>query len=256
LRDVSNPLPADGGVDPETLADARDAAPTTVRTFGRIVSLHDFEWLATSSGLVSRAAVTWVWFDLQRAVHLTIAGPDGIALSDASFDIVYRALTAARDPNQRLFLAHLVRVPLVITARVVPDPKLTAEAVLANAQQSLLNLFAFARMPLATAVHASHVYAALQRSQGVSAVILDTFNLKGFATLTPKEAAVRAVTTDPVQHHVRIFPARPTPSDPTLIDRYARAGFAGSTPPPVLAAEQAFIENPVTDIVLFIVAGL
>jgi hypothetical protein len=249
-------MAADGGVDPETRDDARTAAPATVRTFGRIVSMKDFEWLATSSGLVSRAYVTWVWYDLQRAVHLTIAGPDGTRLSDMSFNTIYRALTAARDPNQRLFLANLVRVPLVIRARIVPDARFTPDAVLQNARQALLDLFAFAQMPLGAAVHASHVYAALQLSQGVSAVLLDMFNLKGFATLTPKEAAIRAVTTDPVQHHVRIFPARPTPTDPTLIDRYARAGFIGSTPPPVLAAEQAFIEDSAVDIGLVIVAGL
>jgi len=144
----------------------------------------------------------------------------------------------------------------VIRARIVPDARLTLDAVLQNARQSLVDLFAFAQMPLGTAVHASHVYAALQMSQGASAVVLDTFNLKGFATLTAKEAAIRAVTKDPVQHHVRIFPARPTPDDPTLIDRYARAGFTGSTPPPVLAAEQAFIEDPAVDIELLIVTGL
>ena len=70
---------------------------------------------------------------------------------------------------------------------------------------------------------------------GVVAVSLDLFQLKGFGTLTAKERAVRAVTFAPVQEHVRIFPARPCPTDPGLIDRYARAGFRGP-PPPVLAA--------------------
>ncbi len=57
----------------------------------------------------------------------------------------------------------------------------------------------------------------------------------------------------PLQPHIRIFPARPTPPA-ALIDRFARAGFEGA-PPPVLAAEQAFIEAPATDIALTVGGG-
>src|SRR5581483_7431061 len=44
---VANPLPAEGGADPETVDAARSGAPRTVRTFGRAVSLQDFAELAT-----------------------------------------------------------------------------------------------------------------------------------------------------------------------------------------------------------------
>src|SRR5207249_2885189 len=43
LKAVVNPLDAQGGADAETLDQARANAPNTVRTFGRIVSLRDFE---------------------------------------------------------------------------------------------------------------------------------------------------------------------------------------------------------------------
>jgi hypothetical protein len=256
LRAVTNPLPADGGADPETRDNARNAAPTTVRTFGRIVSLRDFEWLATSSGLASRAFVTWVWLDLQRAAHLTVAGSGGSRLSKASLDTIYEALTGARDPNHHLLLANLVRVPVVVRARIVADLAFDSDVVMQNARVALNDLFSFEAMPLGAAVHASHVYAALQMAKGVAAVGLDVFNLKGFATLTAKEAAVRAVTLDPVQPHIRIFPARPTPDDASLIDRYARVAFDGSVPPPVLPAEQAYIEDPRTDVALVLVGAL
>jgi hypothetical protein len=256
LRAVTNPLPADGGADPETRDNTRNAAPTTVRTFGRIVSLRDFEWLATSSGLASRAFVTWVWLDLQRAAHLTVAGSGGARLSKASLDMIYGALTAARDPNHHLLLANLARVPIVVRARIVADPAFDSDAVMQNAHAALNGLLSFETMPLGAAVHASHVYAALQMAKGVTAVGLDVFNLKGFGTLTAKETAVRAVTLEPVQSHIRIFPARPTPDDVSLIDRYARAAFDGSVPPPVLPAEQAFIEDPRTDVALVLVGAL
>jgi hypothetical protein len=111
-------------------------------------------------------------------------------------------------------------------------------------------------MPLGQAVHASDVYAALQGARGVRAVDVDLLHLKGHNTLTAAERALRAVTAAPVQDHIRIFEARPTPADPALIDRYARAGFVGPVPPPVLSAEQAYFENPAADVTLTIVEAL
>ena len=67
---------------------------------------------------------------------------------------------------------------------------------------------------------------------------------------------MRSVTADPVQPHIRIYPARPTPANPADIDRYARAGFDGPVPPFVLAAEQAFVEDPAGDIALTVVESL
>jgi hypothetical protein len=40
------------------------------------------------------------------------------------------------------------------------------------------------------------------------------------------------------------------------IDRYARTGFEGTNPPPVLAAEQAYIAEPTVDIDLTVVEAL
>jgi hypothetical protein len=169
--------------------------------------------------------------------------------------LLYDALTAARDPNRQLFLANLVRVPLVVGARLLRDPAFTADFAFTNATAALREAFSFEAMALGAAVHASHVMAVLQSARGVAAVGLDLFQLKGFAALSAKEREVRAVTADPVQDHIRIFPARPAPSDTSLIDRYARAGFTGS-PPPVLAAEQAFIETPAADLDLVVVEAL
>jgi hypothetical protein len=253
LRSVTNPLPADGGADAETRDDARGAAPGTVRTFGRAVSLRDFEALATSSGLVARAHATWVWQRLEKTVHLTVAAAGGAALSSDSLQTLHEALTASRDPNRPLLLANLVRVPVVVRAKLLREAAFEADSLLAAARAALIAHFDFATMPLARAVHASDIYAVLQGAKGVLAVDLDLFHLKGYAGLTAAERAVRAVTADAVQGQIRIFPASPTPADVSLIDRFARAGFAGPTPPPVLAAEQAYIQDPAADIDLSIV---
>ncbi|HEY0104662.1 MAG TPA: hypothetical protein VGB91_01165, partial [Rhizomicrobium sp.] len=203
LRAVANPFASDGAADPESRDDARGDAPTTVRTFGRIVSLLDFEWLATSSGLVARAYATWVWNDMQRIVHLTVAAQGGQRLSDTALAGLYASLTSARDPNHRLLLANLNRVPLVVAARILADPTFKPDVVLQNAREALLDRFAFENVPLGAAVHASHVYAALQEAPGVGAVGLDLFQLKGYAALTAKELQVRTLSIDQVQSHIR-----------------------------------------------------
>lgn len=254
LRSVVNPLPADGAADPETRDRAREAAPNTVRTFGRAVSLADFEAIATASGLAARASVTWVWSEFERTVHVTIAGPEGSKLSAASLALLHGALDAARDPNRPLLLASFVRVPIVIRARLLRNSAFEADAMLDDARSRLLARFAFDAMPLGAAVFASEIYATLQSAIGVVAVDLDVFHLKHHQDLTATERAVRAVDAGPLQPHIRIFPARPTPPL-ALIDRFARAGFEGP-PPPVLAAEQAFIEDPAADLVLTAVEAL
>ena len=256
LRSVTNPFAADGGADPETRDDARDAAPATVRTFGRAVSLQDFEWIASTSGLVARSYVTWVWHDLERAVHLTVAGAEGGLLSSTTLDTLYAALNSARDPNRQLFLANFNRVPVVVRAKVLRDPAFEADDVKDAARAAVEALFAFESVPLGRAVHASQVYAALQSARGVTAVDLDVFHLKGYEDLTPVELEVRSVTAEPLQSHIRIFPARPTPDDPAQIDRYAKQAFTGPTPPVVLPAEQAFIENLEEDLVITMVETL
>jgi hypothetical protein len=255
LRAVANPLPADGAADPERRDNARTSAPNTVRTFGRAVSLADFEQIATSTGLAQRASVTWVWRDLGRSVHVTVAGPGGAKLSSLSLGALHAAMDSARDINRPLSLGNLVRVPVVVSARILRDPAFEADSVLEAAKAELLSLFAFETMQLGEAVFLSGVYAALQGGRGVAAVDVDVFQLKGYASLTPAERAIRAVTAGAVQPHIRIFPARPTPPA-AMIDRFAKAGFDGPVPPPVLAAEQAFIEAPAADIKLTVVEAL
>jgi hypothetical protein len=255
LRAVVNPLPADGAADPETRDDARESAPGTVRTFGRAVSLRDFEWLATSSGMVARAYVTWVWRGLERAVHLTVAAPGGEKLSAASLATAHAALRAAGDPNRPLFLSNLVRVPVVVKAKLLVDSAFDRDSVREAARAALLAVFAFDAMPLAYAAHASSIYAALQSVAGVAAVDLDVFHLKGYADLTAAERAIRSVSAAPLQPHIRVFPARAAPPVAQL-DRFSRAGFEGNVPPPVLAAEQLYVADPDEDVDLVVAEAL
>ncbi len=92
-----------------------------MRTFGRAVSLEDFGWIATSSGLIARATATWVWRRLEKAIHLTVPGR-GQALRRRATLVSRGALAKVRDPNHPLMLGNLNRVPIVVAARVVRSP--------------------------------------------------------------------------------------------------------------------------------------
>ncbi|MEA2462480.1 MAG: hypothetical protein QOJ98_227, partial [Acidobacteriota bacterium] len=73
LKSATNPAPAEGGAAGESRDLIRVNAPNTVRTFGRIVSLRDFEDAAREHATVAKARATWTIDDFERVVRLTVA---------------------------------------------------------------------------------------------------------------------------------------------------------------------------------------
>lgn len=237
LKSVVNPAAAEGGADPETLDRARDVAPTTVKTFGRAVSLLDFESLALESGQVAKATATWVWVGLEKAVHLTVAGQEGGLFSPEALATLHSGLTRQRDPNHTLLLANVVRVPIVIEAKVVVGERFVRDTVQKAARQALLDAFAFAAVSFARPVHLSDVYRILQEVRGVEYVDIDLLHFKGWKDWTPQQRTLRGATGSKVQEHLRLFAARPLPDG-------------------VLPAEQAFFQIPAEDARIDALGGL
>src|ERR1700721_1610805 len=48
VKDVTNPLPASGGADPDTIAQVQSRAPLSVMTLDRVVSLQDYQDFANA----------------------------------------------------------------------------------------------------------------------------------------------------------------------------------------------------------------
>ncbi len=236
LRSVTNPSAATGGADPESLDQARENAPTTVRTFGRAVSLLDFEDLVRSSGEVAKALATWVWNGEARAVHLTIAAQEGQLFTPADVSRIYASLTAQRDPNHALFLANFVQVPIVVTATVRVKPTYVAADVAAAARDALLGALSFESQQFGRPVAISEIYSVLQHVTGVESVDVDLFQFKDQSA---PFLASRGATADPVQRSLRIFAARPNHASP------------GALP-----AELAVVETPADDVTLVTSGGL
>jgi predicted phage baseplate assembly protein len=237
LKSVTNPQPAEGGADPETLDAARENAPLTVRTFGRAVSLRDFEDLVTATGEVAKAKATWVWNGQSRAVHLTVAGQAAGTFSPAALSRIHASLTAQRDPNHTLFLDNFVRVPLVIAAAIHIAAAYVAADVEQAARTALLGALSFDALRFGQPLHLSDIYRVLQNVPGVVWVKID---LLQFKDQSPAYLAARGADAQPVQEHLRIFAARILPALPAA----------------VLPAEQAWIEAPTQDITLLTSGGL
>lgn len=237
LKAVTNPSAATGGADPESTEQARENAPTTVRTFGRAVSLSDFEDLVRSSGEVAKSLATWVWEREARAVHLTIAAQAGQLFVPNDLARIQASLNAQRDPNHALFVDNYVPVAVVVKTTVRVGPSYIASRVVEAARVALLNALSFDSLRFGQPLALSDIYAVLQQVEGVHSVDIDNFHFKnqsaGFL-------AARGATADPVQRSLRIFSARPN-SIPS---------------PPVLSAELALVETPAKDIEIIPSGGL
>jgi hypothetical protein len=237
LRGVINPLPSDGGADPETLADARRNAPATVRTFGRAVALRDFEDVVRSSGEVAKALATWVWTGRLRAVHVTVAAAGGARLSADALARLHDALDRQRDVNIPLRLANHEPVSVVLEATLRVDERRVQADVLAAARAAIEGALAFDAVAFGASMNLSDVYRVLQDVPGVMSVDVDRLH---FRRRDAAFLAERGATADAVQGRLVIFAARSPAPGGTL----------------VRPAELARLEVPAQDVTLRAVGGL
>jgi hypothetical protein len=223
---------------------ARWNAPGTVRTFGRIVSLLDFADQVTASGEFAKAHATWVWNGYDRGVHLTIAGQAGGTLSEQARRDLGVALRSVRDPNHRLSIDNYAKVFVEFHAGVGVDSAYDPDTVVAACREAALDALSFDKLRLGQAIHLSDLYRVLQDVPGVIFVDIDRLMYKkpagmsviGFLIfLYERRARFQGwFMPVPVQPHLRIFSARPSPAQPGV----------------VLPAELAWVESPSVDLVI------
>jgi hypothetical protein len=191
VKAVTNPLPATGAEDPETIDRARENASLTVLTFERIVSLDDVEDFAAAFAGIGKAQATPLWDGETEIVHLTVAladetppTPDSPTLAN-----LRDAVVAKGDPHRRIQIDPYVDWPFAVEAAVVVDPDYEAAAVLAAVRAALTAEFSFERRAFAQSVAESEVIATIQRVGGVEGVDLQWLHLAGEYTLLPAQRA-------------------------------------------------------------------
>ncbi|MCU0985281.1 MAG: hypothetical protein MUC89_10110, partial [Acetobacteraceae bacterium] len=239
LREAANPLAASGAADPESADSARAAAPGKVRTFGRAVALDDLAVLAVETGLAAKARADWVWSGIERAVFLTVAGPDGATLPAETLAKLSAILDAARDTTQRLIIGSALRVPVWLSGTVFVSVGFVREEVLAAVRTALAERLSFSRVGFAEPLHRSDIDRAVMAVRGVDGIDLDTFGFRAMAGFSAVERKARDLAPGPLQPHLRLFPARPASSaeaDPVVAEAF------GTRRPKLLPAEQAYAE--------------
>lgn len=233
-----NPIAADGGADPETMDRAREAAPGTVRTFGRAVSLRDFEDKALLAGEVAKVSATWVWTGQRRAIHLTVAGQGGARFSADGLQRITATLATERDPNHVLLVDNYSPVPILVEASVIVDDRYVAAVVMAAARGALLDALSFDVRKFAQPVYLSDVFSVLQGVAGVVAADVSRLDLKSTDVAFRSAHGVDDALGQP-QPHLLMLPARPS-----------------GTSSIVLPAELAQVEVPGQDVILHSSGGL
>jgi hypothetical protein len=183
LKSVANPAPSSGGAAPEPVGTARTNAPNTVRTFGRIVSLTDFEDAARELASVAKAKSALSWTGQEQEVSVAVAGEGGEILSATVLSDVLADLNSRRDVNRRLSVRGHQKVPVRIGGRVQVDKAYLLDVVQAAVQTALLGLFHFDHRDLAEPAFKIDVFRVVQAVAGVVAVDLDRLSYRDAASL-------------------------------------------------------------------------
>jgi hypothetical protein len=172
---VVNPSPATGSAEAETLEQARDRAPQSVRTLGRIVSLTDYVDFARAFAGIGKAMAVAVWVGRERIAHLTVAPEAEGVFEEASETLVNLrdAVEQLRNQTHRVAIAPHAPRFFRVAARLVHDARHLPQDVEAAARETLALRFGYAARSLAQPVSAAEVVAALQGVAGVVAVDLD-----------------------------------------------------------------------------------
>ncbi|MCV2420232.1 putative baseplate assembly protein [Paucibacter sp. DJ4R-1] len=194
VKEVSNPVAAAGGADPERLEDARRNAPLTVLALDRIVSLRDFEDFAAAFAGIGKAQAVWLWDGEQRLVHLTVVGLDGadIAPSSALYAHLLAAIDQVRPAHQALRVATGELLRFGLSAGVRLQPAYAAETVFPALRQALAEAFGFQQRGYGQSLAGSEVLSVMQRVPGVERVDLDRLRAQPGSSVAGPDGRLRA----------------------------------------------------------------
>jgi predicted phage baseplate assembly protein len=181
---VRNPLPARGGVDPETAEQVRQRAPSAFRTQERAVTEADYAEVTERDPRVQQAKATLRWTGSWHTVFLAVDPLGGRALDPVVASQLEAHVDRYRMAGHDLEIDEPVYVPLEIDMHVCVRPDYFRSGV----KQALLELFSNQVLPggkralfhadnftFGQTVYLSPLYAAAQAVPGVMSVQITTF---------------------------------------------------------------------------------
>lgn len=188
ITGVVNPLPANGGEDPESADQIRRRAPEAYRTQERCVTAADYEARAGMYPGVQRAAATFRWTGSWYTVFITIDPVGGGAPSPSLLSGLGAYLESYRMAGYDLQLEAPVYVSLELGLLVCVEPdyfRSDVEAALMDAlgarplPDGRRGLFDPDNFSFGQTVYLSPIYAAARSVPGVASVRVTTFQRQG-----------------------------------------------------------------------------
>lgn len=191
ILSCTNPLPAAGGVDPETNAQIRRRAPQAFLIQKRAVTMQDYANAAEQNSLVESAHAQLRWTGSWYTVFVTAEPASGGVLGKSLRKNLWQQLNAVRLVGQDLQLADPEYVSLLVGLTVCVDPQYFASdvekalmAVLGSGTQTngQPGFFAAGNFKLGQPVYLSRILAAVRSVAGVSSVVATQFQPQSMAS--------------------------------------------------------------------------
>ena len=202
LVGVRNPLPAQGGTDPETIERVRKHAPWAYRTQERAVTPADYAEASKRHPDVQRAAATFRWTGSWHTVFVTVDRFAGRPVDPDFEDDMRRHLEPFRMAGYDLEVDGPRYVPLELDLQVCVRPDWFRSDVERALQATLgsldlpdgrRGLFHPDNFTFGQPVYVSAVYAAAQRVQGVDSLRITRFHRFGKKSPKPPVEATLAI---------------------------------------------------------------
>ena len=185
---VRNPLPAQGGIAPESLEQIRRRAPQAFRTQLRAVTSEDYADFTEAQAGVQQAAVTPRWTGSWHTQTITVDRLNGLAVDQDFEDLLTRQLEPYRMAGHDLNVNNPVFVSLQLELQVC----VSRDYFRADIEQALLNIFTSGRQTngqlglfhadnfsFGQTIYLSPFYAAARQVAGVSSVQITHFSRQG-----------------------------------------------------------------------------
>lgn len=198
---VTNPRPATGGAERESIAHAVTHAPSVFRSLKRAVTAADYAALALDFkgvGKVRAEATNW------NTVKLVVAPQGGGQVSDVLRANLLAYFEDKRPVSTLLDIADADYVTIYVTATIGVTRYYPSEDVKERVQQAAGSLLAFDQVDFAQTIYLSKFYEAIEAIDGVDFVSIREF----------RRAGAPADTVEPEGKIVLLAPQIPTiPAD-------------------------------------------
>lgn len=186
VEGVSNPMPAGGGVEPESVEEVRQRAPYAFRTQQRAVTPDDYAEILGRHPSVQRAAATIRWTGSWRTVFLTVDPVGGGGATDGLEGELRRYLEPYRMAGYDIEIDGPRYVSLEIEMLVSVEPDSFRSAVKADLLEAFgsgpgggRGLFHPDNFTFGQTVYLSPLYVAAQAVEGVAWVHITRFRRQG-----------------------------------------------------------------------------